>query len=106
MWRLVPNKCLDLGRIDSMLATQILPIIEREQNDAQACGGIKASMRGAILIKRGGRAFELTIAPVYNPLLNSEKEDLIVVGRVASVVHELSMRMISPTASTLIISCF
>lgn len=76
VWRLVPNKRIDFGRVDSMFASRIPPTISAERNSA-----LKASTRGAVSVKRGGGAFEFTVAPEYNKAL--EKEDLIVVGRVA-----------------------
>jgi len=76
LWRLVPNKRIDFGRVDSMFANRIPPTFPVVQ-----VGDLKPSARGAVSIKRGGGAFEFTITPVYNQAL--EKEDLVVVGRVA-----------------------
>jgi cyclophilin family peptidyl-prolyl cis-trans isomerase len=75
LWRLVPNKRLDFGRVDSMFASRIPPTIVAEGN-----GGLLASSRGAVSVKRGGGAFEFTIAPMYNKALDNE--DLVVIGRV------------------------
>jgi len=77
LWRLVPNKRLDFGRVDSMFASRIPPTIAAEGNN----GGLMASSRGAVSMKRGGGAFEFTIAPAYNKALDNE--DLVVIGRVA-----------------------
>ena len=41
------------------------------------------STKGAVSMKRGGGAFEFTVTPEYNPALDSAKEDLVVVGRIA-----------------------
>lgn len=76
VWRLVPDKRIDFGRVDSMFSSRIPPTFAAERG----AGGIKASARGAVSVKRGGGAFEFTIAPVDNPAL--EREDLVVVGRV------------------------
>ena len=90
LWRLVPGKRLDFGRVDSMFASRVPPIIEAEQstniisNSATATAtAIQPSTRGAVSIKRGGGAFEFTVTPSYNPELDSDREDLVVVGRVA-----------------------
>ena len=76
LWRLVPNKRVDFGRVDSMFASRIPPTFAVERN-----GDLKPSTRGAVSVKRGGGAFEFTVAPAYNQAL--DKEDLVVVGRIA-----------------------
>mmetsp|Transcript_50424 Transcript_50424/g.56267 ORF Transcript_50424/g.56267 Transcript_50424/m.56267 type:complete len:152 (-) Transcript_50424:248-703(-) len=52
---------------------------------------LKPSTRGMVSMKRGGGAFEFTVTPVYNPALDRDTEDLIVVGRIAD---EESMALI------------
>jgi len=81
LWRLVPNKRMDFGRVDSMFTSRIPPTFDREQINANI--GIQPSTRGAVSIKRGGGAFEFTVTPSYNPSLDGDKEDLVVVGRIA-----------------------
>mmetsp|Transcript_13425 Transcript_13425/g.19777 ORF Transcript_13425/g.19777 Transcript_13425/m.19777 type:complete len:313 (+) Transcript_13425:94-1032(+) len=82
MWRLVPNKRMDFGRVDSMFTSRVPPTIAAERNNADIIG-IQPSTRGAVSIKRGGGAFEFTVTPSYNPSLDSDREDLVVVGRIA-----------------------
>lgn len=67
--------------MDSMFTSRIPPIIVAEDNSSVI--GIRPSTRGAVSIKRGGGAFEFTVTPMYNPSLDSDKEDLVVVGRIA-----------------------
>jgi len=74
MWRLVPDKRVDFGRIDSGFAGREPPTLAAETSD------LKPSTRGAVSIRKGGGAFEFTIAPQNNPSL--DREDLVVVGRV------------------------
>lgn len=83
LWRLVPNKRMDFGRVDSMFTSRIPPTIAAEQNDANNGLLFKPSTRGAVSIKRGGGAFEFTVTPSYNLSLDTEREDLVVVGRIA-----------------------
>lgn len=83
LWRLVPNKRMDFGRVDSMFTSRISPTIARDEEQKVAGGFGKPSTRGAVSIKRGAGAFEFTVTPAYNPALDSEKEDLVVVGRIA-----------------------
>lgn len=78
LWRLVPNKRIDFGRVDRMFASRIPPTFSAEQNNGSL---MKASSRGAVSVKRGGGAFEFTVTPAYNQAL--DKEDLVVVGRIA-----------------------
>lgn len=87
LWRLVPNKRMDFGRVDSMFASRIPPTIARSSEEEQTNNDgfmNKPSTRGAVSIKRGGGAFEFTVTPAYNPSLDSDKEDLVVVGRIAT----------------------
>ena len=49
LWRLVPNKRVDFGRVDSMFASRIPPTFAVERN-----GDLKPSTRGAVSVKRGG----------------------------------------------------
>jgi len=67
--------------VDSMFTSRIPPTIAAEDNSSVI--GIRPSTRGAVSIKRGGGAFEFTVTPMYNPSLDSDKEDLVVVGRIA-----------------------
>lgn len=75
LWRLVPDKRLDFGRLDSSFSGRDPPTFAAETN-----GDLRASDRGAVSVRRGGGAFEFTIAPGYSPGL--DREDLVVVGRV------------------------
>jgi cyclophilin family peptidyl-prolyl cis-trans isomerase len=75
MWRLVPDKRVDFGRIDSSFAAREPPSFPAEAN-----GELRPSQRGAVSVKRGGGAFEFTITPKTNPGL--DKEELVVIGRV------------------------
>ena len=70
MWRLVPDKRVDFGRIDSSFAAREPPSFP-----AEVTGELRPSMRGAVSVKRGG-AFEFTITPKTNPGL--DKEELVV----------------------------
>jgi len=64
-----------------MFSARVPPTFAVERRGGAGAGRwSKASTRGAVSVKRGGGAFEFTIAPVDNPAL--EKEDLVVVGRV------------------------
>ena len=81
LWRIVPNKRLDFGRVDSMFTSRMPPTITRSIEE-QISSIYKPSTRGSVSVKRGGGAFEFTITPSYNPSLDSDKEDLVVVGRV------------------------
>lgn len=83
LWRLVPNKRMDFGRVDSMFTSRIPPTIAAERNDANDAS-FQPSTRGAVSIKRGGGAFEFTVTPSYNLSLDTEREDLVVVGRIAA----------------------
>ena len=76
LWRLVPDKRVDFGRVDSSFVARVPPTFAAETND------LRPSAKGAVSVKRGGGAFEFTVAPKENPAL--DKEDLVVVGRVAS----------------------
>lgn len=85
-WRIVPDKRLDFGRVDSMFASRVPPTFAAESNaddgnDGNGSSAMKASTRGAVSVKRGGGAFEFTIAPKYNPSLDDE--ELVAIGRVA-----------------------
>lgn len=91
LWRLVPNKRMDFGRVDSMFTSRIPPTISRSEVEPNNNKDVnidssmfKPSTRGAVSIKRGGGAFEFTVTPAYNPSLDSDKEDLVVVGRIAT----------------------
>ena len=75
MWRLVPDKRVDFGRIDSSFAAREPPSFP-----AEAGGDLRPSQRGAVSVRRGGGAFEFTITPKTNPGL--DKEELVCVGRV------------------------
>ena len=75
MWRLVPDKRVDFGRIDSSFAAREPPSFPAESG-----GDLRPSQRGAVSVKRGGGAFEFTITPKTNPGL--DKEELVCVGRV------------------------
>jgi len=79
LWRLVPNKRIDFGRVDSMFSSRVPPTFAVEGK--KGAGDLKASRRGAVSVKRGGGAFEFTVTPSYNPAL--DKEDLVVVGQIA-----------------------
>ena len=70
MWRLVPDKRVDFGRIDSSFAAREPPSFP-----AEAGGDLRPSQRGAVSVKRGGGAFEFTITPKTNPGL--DKEELV-----------------------------
>lgn len=65
-----------------MFSARVPPTFASERRSSGAGSGRweRSSTRGAVSVKRGGGAFEFTIAPVDNPAL--EKEDLVVVGRV------------------------
>ena len=76
LWRLVPDARLDLGRLDSFFAGREPPTFAAEHND------LRASARGAVSVRRGGGAFEFTIAPRESPALDRPEEALVVVGRV------------------------
>ncbi|OEU09745.1 hypothetical protein FRACYDRAFT_248002 [Fragilariopsis cylindrus CCMP1102] len=87
LWRLVPDKRLDFGRVDSMFASRIPPTFSSSSSSALSSKSTQTvrmapSTKGAVSMKRNGGAFEFTITPSYNPALDSEKEDLIVIGRV------------------------
>ena len=75
MWRLVPDKRVDFGRIDSSFAAREPPSFPAESG-----GDLRPSQRGAVSVKRGGGAFEFTITPKTNPGL--DKEELVAIGRV------------------------
>lgn len=80
VWRLVPDRRIDFGRVDSIFSARVPPTIPVERRAGDG-GGITPSTRGAVSIRRGGGAFEFTIAPPNgSPTLS--KEDLVVVGRV------------------------
>ena len=81
LWRLVPNKRIDFGRVDSMFANRVPPTFATASKTATT--SIRPSTKGAVSMKRGGGAFEFTVTPEYNPALDSAKEDLVVVGRIA-----------------------
>ena len=94
LWRLVPDKRLDFGRVDSMFASRIPPTFP-SASSASALSSkptqtirMAPSTKGAVSMKRNGGAFEFTITPSYNPALDSEKEDLIVIGRVMMTTKE------------------
>jgi len=94
LWRLVPNKRIDFGRVDSMFATRLPPTFVSKFPKSSALESMtvmKPSTRGMVSMKRGGGAFEFTVTPVYNPALDRDTEDLIVVGRIAD---EESMALI------------
>lgn len=84
LWRLVPDKRLDFGRVDSMFASRIPPTFSSSSSSSSKPNQtmMAPSTKGAVSMKRNGGAFEFTITPSYNPALDSEKEDLIVIGRV------------------------
>ena len=82
LWRLVPNKRIDFGRVDSMFASRIPPTFSSAASSKPNPTMMAPSTKGAVSMKRNGGAFEFTITPSYNPALDSEKEDLIVIGRV------------------------
>jgi len=84
LWRLVPNKRIDFGRVDSMFANRVPPTFATQGSSKSTATTIKPSTKGAVSMKRGGGAFEFTVTPAYNPALDSPKEDLVVVGRIAS----------------------
>lgn len=85
LWRLVPNKRMDFGRVDSMFTSRIPPniAVEDQQQNNNDLLVFKPSTRGAVSIKRGGGAFEFTVTPSYNLSLDTDREDLVVVGRIA-----------------------
>jgi len=64
-----------------MFGTRVPPTFAIE-GKAAVQGNIKPSTRGAVSIRRGGGAFEFTIAPDYNPNLDSSNENLVCIGRV------------------------
>jgi len=82
VWRLVPDRRIDFGRVDSIFAGRIPPTIPVERRTTSS-GAITPSTGGAVSIRRGGGAFEFTIAPpnAIKPN-NLAKEDLVVVGKV------------------------
>merc|ERR1719253_507800 len=85
LWRLVPDKRIDFGRVDSMFASRIPPTFSSAASAVSSKPNptmMAPSTKGAVSMKRNGGAFEFTITPSYNPALDSEKEDLIVIGRV------------------------
>eukprot|EP00979_Chaetoceros_neogracilis_P008383 scaffold1862_cov268-Chaetoceros_neogracile.AAC.48 len=82
LWRLVPDKRIDFGRVDSMFASRIPPTFSSSSSSKPTQTTMAPSTKGAVSMKRKGGAFEFTITPSYNPALDSEKEDLIVIGRV------------------------
>ena len=85
LWRLVPDKRIDFGRVDSMFASRIPPTFSSAASSVSSKPNptmMAPSTKGAVSMKRNGGAFEFTITPSYNPALDSEKEDLIVIGRV------------------------
>ena len=95
LWRLVPDKRLDFGRVDSMFASRIPPTFSSALSASSASLSkstqtirMAPSTKGAVSMKRNGGAFEFTITPSYNPALDSEKEDLIVIGRVMMMTKE------------------
>ena len=75
LWRLVPDKRVDFGRVDSSFSARVPPTFAEETN------ALRASAKGNVSVKRGGGAFEFTVAPANSPGL--DREDLVVVGRVA-----------------------
>ncbi|KAH8062576.1 glucose-6-phosphate isomerase [Aureococcus anophagefferens] len=75
LWRLVPDKRVDFGRVDSSFSAGVPPTFAEETN------ALRASAKGNVSVKRGGGAFEFTVAPANSPGL--DREDLVVVGRVA-----------------------
>ena len=75
LWRLVPDKRVDFGRVDSSFSARVPPTFAEETN------ALRASAMGNVSVKRGGGAFEFTVAPANSPGL--DREDLVVVGRVA-----------------------
>jgi hypothetical protein len=95
LWRLVPDKRLDFGRVDSMFASRIPPTFPSASSSTAALSSkpnqtirMAPSTKGAVSMKRNGGAFEFTITPSYNPALDSEKENLIVIGRVMMTTKE------------------
>lgn len=80
VWRLVPDRRIDFGRVDSAFSARIPPAFPVEKRSPNGGAWARPSTRGAVSVRSGGGAFEFTIAPVNNPAL--DKEDLVVVGRV------------------------
>ncbi|KAJ8613379.1 hypothetical protein CTAYLR_002306 [Chrysophaeum taylorii] len=74
VWRIVPNRRIDLGRVSSRFAARIPPDIPVEHTTLR-------HKRGAVSVRRGGGSFEFTVAPRDNPTL--DREDLVVVGQVS-----------------------
>lgn len=74
VWRIVPNRRVDFGRVSSDFAFRVPPELPTESTGL-------GHTRGAVSVRRGGGAFEFSIAPNDNPAL--DKEDLVVVGHVS-----------------------
>lgn len=75
VWRVIPNKRIDFGRVSSGFAYREPPAFAKETT------GLSQGA-GAVSVKRGGGCFEFTVAPRDNSGL--DREDLVVVGRVSS----------------------
>jgi len=76
LWRIVPNFRVDMGRVPSRFANREAPAVEPETNNLR-------HRRGAVSVRRGGKAFEFTLAPRDNPDLDDEP--LVVIGQVRNL---------------------
>mmetsp|Transcript_22393 Transcript_22393/g.88905 ORF Transcript_22393/g.88905 Transcript_22393/m.88905 type:complete len:313 (-) Transcript_22393:146-1084(-) len=74
LWRIVPDYRIDLGRVAAAYALRAPPAFAAETNS------LRHDVKGAVSVRRGGGAFEFTVAPAPNVAL--DKEDLVVIGRV------------------------
>ena len=73
IFRVVPDYRIDFGRVASRFANRDPQPFPEERTEYR-------QTRGAVSVKRGGGAFEFTIAPRDNPALDNE--DLVVIGYV------------------------
>lgn len=76
VWRILPHRRIDFGRVASRFAAREPPQLPEETNNLR-------HKRGAVSVRRGGGAFEFTVAPDDNELLDSKSENLVVVGQIA-----------------------
>ena len=76
VWRIVRGKRVDFGRVSSDFAARVPPTTAASDG---AESGLRHDAPGVVSMRRGGGAFEFTIAPAANPALDREN---VVVGRV------------------------
>lgn len=74
VWRVVPGRRIDFGRVASRFASRNPPQLPVESTNLR-------HKRGAVSVRKGGGCFEFTVTPADNQYL--DREDLVVIGRVS-----------------------